>query len=135
MERGSDKHSPRIDEQMQHELEPLLEGAPGTARAREDLEPEILLPEEGNLNAARPDLPSAGELTPDALDLRAELAAKLAGARFPADRDALIAEAQDAEADEDIMQRLRSLPEAGPYENVQAVWQALGGPTEAHHTS
>ena len=40
MERGSDKHSPRIDDEMHHEVRSLEQGAPVEARVEEFREQE-----------------------------------------------------------------------------------------------
>jgi hypothetical protein len=40
VERGSDKHGPRLDDQMEHDVRPLLQGAPVEARATEAREQE-----------------------------------------------------------------------------------------------
>jgi hypothetical protein len=40
VERGSDKHGPRVDEELQHEVRSLEQGAPVEARAEEFREQE-----------------------------------------------------------------------------------------------
>src|SRR5947209_6743758 len=52
MERNSDKHSPRVDEQLKHDVQSIVRGSPVEARAEEARE------QEG---------PADGEPTPDAL--------------------------------------------------------------------
>ncbi|MDD6791309.1 MAG: hypothetical protein PUE00_04025 [Thermobifida fusca] len=46
MERGSDKHGPRLDESLKHEIEGALKSG-GPTRAHEDREPEPLVGDEG----------------------------------------------------------------------------------------
>jgi hypothetical protein len=130
-ERGSDRHGPRLDEELQRETRSLEQGAPVEARVEEARE------QEG---------PADGEPTPDArlvggrgtaasLDLddaeaRADLARFLTPSAFPADREALLADAAGNQAPEVVMERLRALPAGRTYENVQDVWGALGGTVE-----
>ena len=130
-ERGSDRHGPRLDEELQRETRSLEQGAPVEARVEEARE------QEG---------PADGEPTPDArlvggrgtaasLDLddaeaRADLARFLTPSAFPADREALLADAAGNQAPDVVMERLRALPAGRTYENVQDVWGALGGTVE-----
>ncbi|GAA3977372.1 hypothetical protein FOF52_18285 [Thermobifida alba] len=46
MERGSDKHGPRIDEDLKQEVDGALKSG-GPTRAREDREPEPLVDDQG----------------------------------------------------------------------------------------
>ena len=43
MERGSDKHAPRVDEELAHQVEPLERGAPVEPRVEEFREQEVLV--------------------------------------------------------------------------------------------
>lgn len=72
---------------------------------------------------------AAHELTPDEVESRALLAARLEQGIFPADRDALVDSARRNDAPGELVGRLSSLPD-GTYETVEAVWEALGGRTE-----
>jgi hypothetical protein len=69
------------------------------------------------------------ELTPDEVEARALLAASLEQGIFPADRDALVESARRNDAPGPLVGQLSSLPD-GPYETVEAVWEAMGGRTE-----
>lgn len=73
MERRSDKHAPRVDEDLAHEVEPSA---------------------------------------------------------FPADRRALLDSARQHQATQPVLDRLARLPEGRTFENVEAVWRALGGGIE-----
>jgi hypothetical protein len=84
LERGSDKHSPRIDE----------------------------------------------ELDLDDAETRADIARFLTPSVFPADREALLADAEGNQAPAEVLERLEALPAGRAYENVQEVWSALGGTVE-----
>lgn len=111
MERMTDKHSPRLDEALDREVDSLTDGAPVEARSSEGRRQE--------------DLP---DLTRAPLDIRADLAASVAPVDWPADRETLVRTARDGHAPEDVMALLEDLPHGDrTYENVQAVWDtALG---------
>jgi hypothetical protein len=66
---------------------------------------------------------------PADVDRRAALAQHLGKEVWPADRDTLVAKAQEANAPDRVLADLRRLPE-GNYENVQDVARALGLGTE-----
>ena len=109
-QRTSDKHGPRVDDGLNDEVSHRTptHDAEGVVR--------------------HPDTPE-GTLTPDQVDARTELAASLQRHVFPATRDELLASAEEMQAAPEVIATLRQLPE-GEYENVQAIWTALGGPTE-----
>ena len=60
----------------------------------------------------------------------AALAEVLGKEVWPADRDTLVAKAQEATATDGVLAQLRRLPEGRTYENVQDVAEALGLGTE-----
>ena len=64
------------------------------------------------------------------IDRRAALAEALGKEVWPADRDALVAKAQEANAPDAVLGQLRRLPEGQEYTNVQDVARALGLGTE-----
>ena len=66
----------------------------------------------------------------DDLERRAALAEVLGKEVWPADRDTLVAKAQEADAGDDVMAQLRRLPEGDEFTNVQDVARALGLGTE-----
>jgi hypothetical protein len=66
---------------------------------------------------------------PADVERRAALAEHLGKEVWPADRDTLVAKAQEANAPDRVLADLRRLPE-GTYENVQDVARALGIGTE-----
>jgi hypothetical protein len=67
---------------------------------------------------------------PGDIERRAALAEVLGKEVWPADRDALVAKAQESNAADDVLGQLRRLPEGQRFENVQDVAQALGLGTE-----
>ena len=131
-ESRSTKHNPRVDEELEHEVQGMLKGERQT-RAEEwrQVEPSA----EGD-----PDVDSdpAGTLvggTPvgmdaDAVEARAELARWLDRADFPSTGPALVEAALDHRAPDAIVAELRRLPEGESYERVGDVVRALGYPTE-----
>jgi Protein of unknown function (DUF2795) len=64
------------------------------------------------------------------LERRSALAEVLGKEVWPADRDTLVAKAQESSASDAVLGQLRRLPEGQQFENVQDVAQALGLGTE-----
>ena len=64
------------------------------------------------------------------IERRAALAEVLGKEVWPADRDTLVAKAQEATAPDGVLAQLRRLPDGRTYENVQDVAEALGLGTE-----
>lgn len=131
MDRESNKHSPRVDDAMAHDVDSLVHGAPEESRAQ-----EWRLQEDPGVGPREPsDEPLPGVDMSDAdIEARAHLSRYLAGARFPARREDLVAAAEDDHAPGAVLEALSDLPPDEAYENVQAVWQALGGQVEPPHT-
>ena len=133
MERGSDKHSPRIDDQLKHETDSIVRGAPAEARTDEAREQEGPGEDEptpdARLSGSRGQGPPAG-LSADDAEARSDLARHLQGSVFPAEREELMRSAAEMNAPQRILGWLRDLPPGEVYENVHAVWRALGGEPE-----
>ena len=128
MERESDKHSPRIDDAMAHDVDSLLHGAPEESRSQESrLQEDPAVGPGRRFDEVRPGV----GLSDSDLDARAELSRHLATADFPAYKEDLLAAAGEAHAPEEMVETLRGLPNDEAFENVQSVWQALGGNVEA----
>ena len=131
MSEASDKHAPRIDEQLRHETQPLLGGAPDEGR---DEWRRQQAPGPGEPDLAVPDRALPGDaddrLPEDELDRRSRLAAALAPARFPATTAELTAVAEDQNLGPDLLEPLRGLPAGEVFETVQDVWVSLGGAVE-----
>lgn len=131
MERGSDKHSPRVDEQLDHDTRSLTQGAPVESRVEEYREQEGPGEDQptpdARLTGGRA---TAGSLDLDDAETRADIARFLIPSVFPADREALLADAEANQAPEEVLERLRALPAGRAYENVQDVWSTLGGTVE-----
>ena len=67
---------------------------------------------------------------PGDIDRRAALAAHLGKEVWPADRDTLVAKAEEANAPDGVLADLRRLPAGERFGNVQDVARALGLGTE-----
>jgi hypothetical protein len=67
---------------------------------------------------------------PSDLERRAALAEVLGKEVWPADRDRLVAKAEEANAPDGVLGQLRRLPGDRQFENVQDVARALGLGTE-----
>jgi Protein of unknown function (DUF2795) len=131
LERGSDKHSPRVDEQLEHETRSLQQGSPVESRVEEHREQEGPGDDQPTPDARL----AGGRATAASLDLddaetRADIARFLDPSAFPADREALLANAEGNQAPAEVLERLQALPGGRAYENVQDVWATLGGTVE-----
>jgi Protein of unknown function (DUF2795) len=132
MDRGSDQHSPRVDDELKHELRSIVQGSPVESRAQEGREQEG--PADGEptpdalLTGDRP-APNPDTLSHDEVEGRAELARHLQPSVFPADREALMESARQLNAPDDMVAMLGRLPD-GTFDHLEAVWEALGGRVE-----
>ncbi len=134
MPRGSDKHSPRIDENLEHDTRSMTQGAPSEARADEARQQEGAADDEPTTDALLTGDLHADESQEDLLDhdeaeARSRLASFLRPSIWPADREALIRCAEEENAPPDLLAQLRRLPD-GTFTHTEAVWEALGGRVE-----
>jgi Protein of unknown function (DUF2795) len=130
-ERGSDKHGPRLDEDLHDDTRSLERGAPVESRVEEEREQEGPADDQPSPDARL----AGGRATAASLDLddaeaRADLARFLLPSAFPADREALLADATANQAPAQVLERLQALPTGRTFENVQDIWRALGGAVE-----
>ena len=116
MTRESTKHGPNLDEQMQSEAELSNDDQGASSRA-----------EEGRLMEDSLDRPL--ERLRDE-NQRSVIARSLRPSVFPADKSSLLQDARDNHAEASVLQLLAALPDDERYENVEAVWEALGGSVE-----
>jgi hypothetical protein len=128
----STKHSARLDEEMEHEVEGMVRSGRSThAEEWADSEP----PAEGD-----PDVDAAPTSTlvggtpvgmdPDAVESRAELARWLDRADFPSTGPELVEAARNHRAPDVVIAELERLPDGETYERIGDVVRALGYPTE-----
>jgi hypothetical protein len=128
----STKHSPRVDEDLEHEMQGMLKAEHAT-RSEEwrevepvaEGDPDITADPTGALVGGVP----AG-MTEDAVVARAELARWLTREPFPGDREHLIEVARDHRAPDAVVRELERLPEGETFERIGDVTRALGYPTE-----
>ncbi|MDQ3898522.1 MAG: DUF2795 domain-containing protein [Actinomycetota bacterium] len=135
MERGSDKHSPRIDDGLAHDTRPLTQGAPMEARADEARQQEGAADDEPTTDALLTGDLHPGEsqdalLDHDEAEARSRIAAYLRPSIWPADRATLVACAEELNAPPAVLEELRRLPD-GTFTHTEAVWEALGGRVES----
>jgi hypothetical protein len=128
VERGSDKHSPRVDEELQHETRSLEQGAPLESRVEEHREQEG--PGEDQPTPAPRLTEPTASLDLDDAEARSEIARYLDPSAFPADREGLLDNAEANNAPEVVLERLQALPGDRTYEALPDVWSALGGTVE-----
>ena len=67
---------------------------------------------------------------PGDIERRAALSEVLGKEVWPADRDTLVAKAEEGNATDNVLSQLRGLPEGQEFTNVQDVARALGFGTE-----
>jgi len=133
MERGSSKHSPRVDEEMEHEVEGMMTAERPT-RAEEWREAEPAGEDQadpgrlGEPADRQPGTPPG--MTNEDIELRSELAEHLPRSVFPADESALLAHLVDTNAPDRLQQLVRQLPSGRMYDHVGAVVRELGLPGE-----
>ena len=133
MERGSDKVSPRADEELKHQTEGLVRSG-HTTHAEEWKDPEPIGEDQpdadrvpdGTLHGGVPQGMSA-----DDLEGRAELAGYLGKDAYPLVRAQVIELVIEGSAPERGVDLVRNLPSDRQFANVNEVWTALGGHVEA----
>jgi hypothetical protein len=134
VERGSDKHGSRLDEQLQHEVSGMLR-AGRTTHAQEWKDPEPSGEDQPDVDRA-PDATLTGGVPEgtdeDDIEGRSELAAVLGKEVWPAGVDDLYARARASAAPDRVLDLLAGLPGDRTYRNLQEVWSELGGGAEQH---
>ena len=124
-------HSPRLDEELDRETRSLQQGSPVESRVEEFREQEGPGDDQPTPDARLAGgRATAGSLDLDDAEARTDIARFLNPSTFPADREALLADAERNQAPEQVLERLQALPTGRAYENVQDVWGALGGTVE-----
>ncbi|HEV7824546.1 MAG TPA: DUF2795 domain-containing protein [Mycobacteriales bacterium] len=134
MERGSDKHSPRVDEQLEHEVEGMMRSGRAT-HAQEWADPEPPGDDQPEVDRAPGTELTGGVpegMTPEEVTLRSEIAAALERSVFPAGRDRLLENAVERYAPPRVLEELQRLPADRSFGNIGEVWTALGHGREDH---
>ncbi|MFP5372760.1 MAG: DUF2795 domain-containing protein [Actinomycetes bacterium] len=128
----STKHSPRVDEELEHEIQGMLKGERAT-RSEEWREAEPVAEGDPDLTANPTGTLVGGVpvgMTEDAVVARAELARWLTREPFPGTREDLVEAARDHRAPDAVVAELERLPEGETFERIGDVARALGYPTE-----
>lgn len=126
-ERETTKHGPRLDEAMARDTEPLTKGAPVESRRRDDRLQESGDEPLGGSPAERPGPVTFEGLRDDERALLEQLAERLASARYPSDRNALIRHVGEADERGSLVSRLRKLPADRLFSGLDEVVMALSG--------
>jgi hypothetical protein len=116
MERGSSKHSPRVDEQMKQEVLGTVQGVAG-GRAEEWKMAEPAGEDQPDATRAI-DAASANDLS--------RFGRYIGLSAMPGDRAALRRSAETLEAPDDVLADLDTLPEGVVFHTVTEIWAALG---------
>ncbi len=128
----SNKHSPRLDEEIEHEIQGMLKSGHAT-RSEEFREVEPVAEGEPDTSDSPNSTLIGGVpvgMTEDAVVARAELARWLVRADFPNTGPELVEAALDHRAPDAVVAELERLPEGETYERIGDVVRALGYPTE-----
>ena len=128
----STKHNPRVDEELEHEIQGMLKGERAT-RSEEWREAEPVAEGEPDLTADPSGTLVGGTpvgMDADAVVARAELARWLDRADFPSTGPELVEAARDHRAPDAVAAELEKLPDGEVYERIGDVVRALGYPTE-----
>jgi hypothetical protein len=121
VERGNTKHGPLHDEELKHETEAMVRGAPKPDHTEEWREAE---PVDDPRELFEGDEALSDE---DAIEMRSELARLLTRDEFPVDRDGLLAILDDKNANPALVALVRTrLPEDVRYDNTSELIEALG---------
>lgn len=128
MERGNTKHSPRVDEEMSHEVQGIVQGTAG-ARAEEwkmaepagEDQPEPTTVTGGDYRTGTPAGVSSAEM-----EQFSRFGRYIGLSALPGDREALLASARTLTAPDDILDDLERLPDGRSFRTVAEIWAALG---------
>jgi hypothetical protein len=126
VDRDSNRHAPRLDDELKRETESLVRGAPAESRGEEWREKEGAADGEREPSART----HSGGINPDEAAQRTDLSRHLRLSVFPAARDALLEEAEAANAPAHVLADLRRLPTGVTFGTVHEVWAALTGTVE-----
>lgn len=129
MERGSSKHSPQVDDDLEREFQTHAKGGPAGSRADEWRDPEAVDDEQPDASwlpeGARPD-GAPPPLTGEELEARSRLGQAIPRSVLPADREALLRAMDEHRAPEEVRAELARLPADRTFATVYEIWEALG---------
>lgn len=129
MQRGSDKHSARMDDALEHEVHGMMTSGKDTHAEEwaspepsgED-QPDVDRVPDGALHGGVPE-----GMTENDVEERSRIATYLGKEVWPATGEQLAGVAAGRQAPDAILERLRALPQGRVYDNVQDVWHTLTG--------
>jgi hypothetical protein len=129
MDRGSSKHSPRVDDELAGEVQGTVSGVAGgraeewkTAEPAGEDQPDVTLVPDGDYGLGEP----AGVGNAEAEEL-SRFGTFIGRSALPGDRAALENSARELDAPDDVLARLGRLPAGTTYRTVVEVWQATSG--------
>lgn len=132
MERGSDKVSPRQDDELKHDVQGLVKGGHGThaeewkgSEPSGEDQPDVDLSPDSTLSGATPAGMSAGDV-----EGRSELATYVGQAPYPVVREQLLELVIDNHAPDRVVDTVRRLPAGRTFATLSEVWEAVGGHVE-----
>jgi hypothetical protein len=127
MDRGSNKHSPRVDDEMAQEVRGIVQGTAG-ARVEEFREAEPSGEDQPEVSVVPNDDAGLGEPAGVGSAAGEELSrfGSYIGRAFPGDRAAIEKSARDLQAPDDVLDLISQLPPGTEYRNTAEVWHALG---------
>jgi hypothetical protein len=128
----SNLHSPRVDEQLEHEVSGMVTGTSDEGRTSGRSHESPGEEEPGLGHRPEVDEPTGWGPGEDVLEWRERIAVAIAPADFPATSEDLVAAASEANAAPDVMAALTDLPSGWRYEAVGEVLDALGAGTAEH---
>lgn len=127
MERGSDKHSARMDDALDAEVSGLVRS--GRDNRAEWNSPEPSGEDQPDVDRVPNGTQSGGVpdgMTEQDVEGRSELAGYL-GRVWPATTEQLLGVATDHDAPEHVTAAIRALPPGHSFENLQELWAAVSG--------
>ena len=134
MQRGSDKHSARMDDALEGEVAGMLAAGHDThaeewksAEPSGEDQPDVQRSADGEMHGGVPD-----GITEAEVEERSRLAAYLGKEVWPATGEQLLEVARGREAPDVVVDRLAQLPPGRVFENLQEAWAELGGGVEQH---
>jgi Protein of unknown function (DUF2795) len=127
MDRRSNKHSPRVDEQLAGEVRGIIQGTAGgraeewkTAEPSGEDQPDVSVAPGEDFGRGEPG--GVGNAEAEAFS---RFGTYIGRSALPGDRAALERSARDLDAPDDVLEALRRLPPHTTYRTVAEVWDAL----------
>lgn len=132
MQRGSDKHSARMDDALDGEVSGMMSAGHDThaeewksAEPSGEDQPDVQLSGDGALHGGVPE-----GMSEDDIEARSRLAAYLGKEVWPATGEQLLEVARGRSAPDVVTDQLAQLPPGRVFDNLQDAWAQLGGGTE-----